>query len=424
MIIKIKDIYKHLFLMSIFYMYTKDLLDSLPGGLFKLFFYAVVFVGIVMFFLETLIQTKKADFFVMIGFLSYLVYIIYNGKVLSNKEQFSQGMLEYVLYTFYFLAAVFYIRKGNVVLSDLKRFIYLGDLISVLALVEYVSKTSIIPADNYSIYYFAGGYSSFRARVFCVSPMTLCMMLGLLLLLSCYFVIVERDNKDFIFKCSPIILLIGMLCTGSRGPLIGTMTGVCVLIGLNWMKEPLTRHRGIKTLFYGSIIILFLIILQINGGLATIRTGIEGIDNIIMRFSSSTDFSNEWGNVARLEIWTEYIGVFLNNFWNGIGIAQTSSTVVTNVRRVTESGLLKRLVETGMIGFILYIIGVLLPIVKNTIAKRAHDTVTSSEKLLIVSVFFAIGIEDIVLQMFADVMAMYIFWSIVAVYYVKVTWQK
>lgn len=417
--VKVVDIYKHLLMLSIFYMYTKDLWDTYTGSIFKYLFYIIVFFGIAMFALETIGKRRKSDVIIMAGFLGYACYIIYNGKVLSNKAQFSQGILEYILYTFYFLAAVYYIRRGRVELKDFKKFVYLGEFISLCALVEYISQTAIIPSDNYSIYYFAGGYSSFRAKVFCVSPMTLCMMLGFLFLLGCYFVFIERINSGFFIKYSPVILLIGMFCTGSRGPLIGTVGGLSVLIALNWIENPLTKKKGIQTLVAVFAALTFLFVLQMQGGLASIRTGIDGIDNIIKRFSSATDFNNEWGNAARLEIWTEYIGVFLHNFWNGIGIAQTSATVISNTRRVTESGLLKRLVETGIIGLLFYGLGVILTVGKFSIAKKTNDKVCNRERILTISVFVAIGIEDIVLQMFADVMAMYVFWVIIAAYYAK-----
>nr|WP_300324897.1 O-antigen ligase family protein [uncultured Anaerostipes sp.] len=411
--VRVKDLYKYIFLFTIFYMYTKTFWDTYLGPVGKVLFYGSVFLGIMSFFIDILFRPKGRNLLIVLGFTIYGIYIVLNGKILSNEAQFSQGMLEYILYTFYFLSSYYYIKKGKIKENAFKGFIYLGSGLSLLALYEYISRTSLIPDDTYSVYYFEGGYSSFRARVFCESPLTFCMMLGILFLFSTYLIIIKKNKQ---MSIPTILLLVGMFCTGSRGPLIGTLCGAVTIICLTWRAEPLTRKRAEKFLIGFWIAIAAVMIIAVAGEAGMIHTGITSIDNIIKRFSSSFDFTNEWGNVARLRIWTRYIEIFKQHFWIGIGIAQTSSTVLTNTLTVTESGLLKRLVETGFLGTILYLALVCLPIIM-IVCKKSSDHHTEDYKKLAIGLFVAVGIEDIVLQLFADVMSMYVFWSFIAMAY-------
>lgn len=414
--IKTKSIYKGLLLFSIIYVYTKALWDTYLGSPAKLLFYGTVFGGVLMYTVQTIISQRKTDLLILLGFISYGLYILYNGKTHSNSEQFSQGMLEYILYTYYFLACIFYVRKSNFKLTDFKALIYLGEILSLMAVFEYTTQKAIIAVTDYTIYYFEGGYSSFRAKVFCISPMTMCMMFGLLFLVSIELYYIEKIRCTGLLKISPFLFLVGMFCTGSRGPLIGTLCGGLLMYGLNWISNPITKNKGIRAICIFFIVLAFFMWTQFIGGISDFRTGIDLIDNIIKRFSSATDFANEWGNVARLRIWTKYIAIFKLNFENGIGIAQTSSTVASNTYGVTESGLLKRLVETGFCGMLFYIVGILFPLFYG-IYKNVIQPNDNKKWHFIIAVMVAVLIEDIILQLFADVMVMYVFWTLVAVVY-------
>lgn len=412
--IKIKSIYKSVFFLSIFYMYTKSLWDTYLGSFGKLLFYGIVFLGIIMFVFDAVIKKSREDIVVVIFFAVYVLYVVCNGKLMSNAAQFSQGMLEYILYTLYFLSSCYYVKKGNLTEAGMRKFVYLGMILSIFAIYEYITKTGLIPDNSYTIYYFDGGFSAYRARVFCESPMTLCMMLGILFLFALYLIYVKNNKKMII---PTVFLLIGMFCTGSRGPLIGALCGAVIIICLKWRKNPLTKKKAERTMVAFFSVIILLIILSILGRNGTISTGNELIDNAIKRFASATDFTNEWGNVARLRIWIRYIEVFKNHFWFGIGIAHTSSTVASNTLTVTESGLLKRLVETGFIGTLMYFSLVCLPIIYFSFRKKNKNREVNEYKIFTIALLVAVGIEDIVLQLFADVMSMYIFWAFIALMY-------
>lgn len=414
-----KLLYKYIFIFTLLYVYTKALWDTYLGAFGKYIFYGAVIIGIFMYALSSISNRRRKDLIVLCGFTIYAIYIFLNGKALSNSAQFSQGMLEYILYTFYFLSCSYYARKGEINENDLIKFVYLGAFLSLLAVYEYVTRSGLVPDSAYGVYYFAGGFSSFRARVFCVSPMSFCMMLGILFVFSFYMIIVNK-YKNLIIPS--VLILVGMFCTGSRGPLVGTVCGIIVMICLIWCRNPLTRKKAERTLllFLISLPLLLVLYVLVSSG---INTGIEQIDNVIKRFSTITDFTYEWGNVARLRIWSKYIEMFINNFWTGIGISQTSSTVATNILQVTESGILKRLVETGILGTLIYLGFICYPVIKYSVKKNNQRT-QSDFKMVIISLIVAIGVEEVVLQLFADVMNMYVFWTFIAIMYCQNQKQK
>ena len=189
-----------------------------------------------------------------------------------------------------------------------------------------------------------------------------------------------------------LTIIIGIFCTSSRGPLLATLLGAFVMWFIYSKDNPLTQKKVIKWFAAGMFVFVCIIIINLTGLGVTKSTGNQFIDTAIQRTISATD-TNEWGNMARLTIWDRYLKIFRDNFWTGIGIAKTSSGVSSNTYGVTESGLLKRLVETGFIGTILYYINFVLLMLVNAL-RKTNKSIKLHSFVIGVSVAIALKISS------------------------------
>ena len=147
-----------------------------------------------------------------------------------------------------------------------------------------------------------------------------------------------------------------------------------------------------------------------------VKTGIDGIDTIIKRFGNTFN-SKESGNTARIMIWTYYLNEFIVSPYIGRGIAITSNLVTNNLSHfnglftiaVAESGLLTRLVETGLIGTVLYYVFI-IKCAKNSFKRKvyANNRLLNLNNILVIGVLIIFFLEDIILQISTDIFANFI----------------
>ncbi len=405
--VKFKKIIPFLLL---FYILNKNLFDGITFGVSKYLFYAVVGMGSVLGLSAMLRFSELRK--IVISFIIYCGIVIVNGIFFSNRQQFTFGVKAYIIYFLPFFALLYFMQGSHDYTKLFKCVGIWGGITSVLAVYEYVARQSVLPWFEGMIYIFENGSTAYRATVFIGSPMVLGIALGFSLIFCFYFL--HKERKWYYLLLIGLNLL-GLLCTGSRGPLVLSLLGVGGLYILFYRQG--TVSRKVITTFVsivagGALILLPFILFP------KLSTGIEQIDFLIYRVTSTLDFSNEWGNVARLQIWEYYIRQILKQPLLGYGIGSVNAEVVSNIPIAfdgfyainPESGVLARFVETGFIGATSYY--VLLYLCIKTGLKHvflAPKKVAENSSLIAVAgVLVMIFMEDMILQISLDIFCVFI----------------
>lgn len=409
--IKLSRIHSMIIYFIVFYMLNKNLWDYFFGSLVKNIYYALIVVFGIIEIIRLSINKKYR--FPTICFILYAIVILVNGYILSNTEQRQVGYMEYLIYPMCFFALL-YFEKTHFNYSNLiHKLMIWGGVTSFLAMYEYISKKPILSTGSTRIYTYYDGTSSYRAGVFIGSPMILAIVLGVMLVIAFYFYHFEK-KKRYLFLI--VLLLLGIIFTGSRAPLISAIAGILLMYYSFSKYNKAGRKTQISLMIGFFVSVLFLLFLSIAPDFST---GITFVDNTISRFSSVFNFSSEWGNKERLLRWAYYINVFKHNCLTGIGIATTSAEVQTNINVTahgitTESGILARLVETGIIGtlpYYFFFLGFSILALKEM---RKYIKCGFNEYFVVVGILCLFLIEDIVLQISLDIFGTFIIYLIIA----------
>lgn len=391
----------------IFYVLNKNLWDWLFGGIAKNLYYFIVAIGTILCILHYF--NNRSFRGILFLFFLYCFVIISNGMLLANSEQFSVGIIEYITYPLSFFALLYYMKDKTDYYALYKSLMRWGVITSIIAIYEFIVRKSILPDFEGRIYTFDNGASSYRSTAFIGSPMMLGVVLGAIFIITVYYHYIQK-NKKYIKYIA--LDLVGILCTGSRGPLIASLLGVVFMYYYFYKKDGIKKKNFLMITFAVVIAILFLFIVMI---FPDFSTGIETVDFMIYRVTSALNFSSEWGNVERLSRWSYYINRFFNKPITGYGIATTSAAVQSNSMVTlhgitTESGILARLVETGLFGFLTYF-AFLIKIIKNGCSNTIDKNSTILFVFGIVAMFL---IEDVILQISLDLFCTFILWFALA----------
>ena len=141
---------------------------------------------------------------------------------------------------------------------------------------------------------------------------------------------------------------------------------------------------------------------------------------MISRFSSVFN-TKEYGNAERLTLWAYYLNKFSQKPIMGYGIATTSALIATNTYAtynniVTESGVIARLVETGLMGTLTYYC-FMLTVLESSIQgslKTKYEGTYRNTAIFVIGVVVLILLEDIILQISLDLFCTFALWMILA----------
>ena len=396
----------------IFYVFNKNLFDLVTFGLAKTVYYTIVFIGTALCMIKLALNSKYRK--IVISFVLYVTVIIVNGLLYADAEHMSVGMIEYITYPLAFFALLYYFKAVNNYYKLFLRVIYWSGITSVLAVIEYLTKRSLLTQTASSMYTYYDGVSSFRAVVFVGSPMMLGILLAVSLIVAVYFVNVYK--KKNIYKII-MLDLVGLMATGSRGPLLFCIIGISVMYIYFFKQKIVGKNTFIRISFLIIILFLFVMILIIKPDFSV---GIPAIDTLISRFSSVFN-TKEYGNAERLTLWSYYLNKFSKKPIMGYGIATTSALISTNAYAtynnvVTESGVIARLVETGIMGTLTYY-GFIFVVLKSSIQgslKKKYKGTYRNTAIFVVGVVVLILLEDIILQISLDLFCTFALWLILA----------
>lgn len=413
--IRLKDIYRVITYYMIFYVLNKNLFDLLSRGITKYLYYPIV----ALFGLLGLIKCIKTKYYrnITFSFVFYALFIIFNAFITFDKERFSIGIIEYITYPLVFFSLLFLFHgfeNGEQINKLIYSLFCWSFITSILAVYEYLSRKPVLSIYGAYIYYFSDGTNAYRAGVFIGSPMVLAVILGMITVLIVYDFKVEQKNKFIILI---IVNLMGIFATCSRGPLLFTIVSIGFLYFFLLWKNLLDRNT-IFRLFVACFLLCILVCILFFGG---VKTGISSIDTLIARFGSTLNVKED-GNNARLMIWKYYLGRFVEHPFIGHGVSATSNLVSNNLSHfngyftitVAESGVITRLVETGIIGFALYSV-FLWNCLKIVVKKKNKNSCRKMKYSNILSICFVLifVLEDIILQISTDMFANFIFFMLI-----------
>ena len=413
-----RNIKNYLLYYMIIYILNKNLWDHFLGSLSKGLYYGVLFVCAIGGVYKLIVRKESRR--VVIFFLIYVAVVAINGLLIANDEQRPVGFMEYLVYPLSFFAILFCMERKKDYRQIMTLYVYWAAITSILVMIEYIRKAPLISSmENYEYHYYNGKsiITAYRPIAFIGSPMILAIFLGIGVLVCVYLSEFENQKKTRVLI---LIILIGILATGSRAPLLSTVIGIAAMY---YYKEKV--GRGNRKFLIGCLIAIFglLFLFVFTFVFPNFKTGISFIDTVYSRFATTLDFKQEWGNVERLARWSYYLDRFVKNPVVGYGIASTSAAVASNTFATihgvtTESGIIGRLVETGVVGCIPYycMFFSAISLSYRKLKAYAKNRVNSTFFLLIGTVILFL-VEDAVLQVSLDIFATFVIWLFIAYAY-------
>lgn len=289
--ISISKLHRIILYFMIFYVFNKNLFDFVTFNITKSVYYVVVFIGAEICLTKLILNSKYRK--IAMAFILYVGVILANGLLYADAEHMSVGVIEYITYPLVFFALLYYFKSINDYYRLFLSIIYWSGLTSILAVVEYITKKSLLTQTASSMYTYYNGLSSFRAVVFVGSPMMLGILLAVSLLVTVYFVNAYKNKK--LYKII-VLDLLGLMATGSRGPLLFCFVGIVIMYVYFFKLRMVGKSTFIKILLLVMVAFSFTMVLLIN---PEFSIGIPEVDTLISRFSSVFN-TKEYGNAERL----------------------------------------------------------------------------------------------------------------------------
>ena len=390
------------FALCLLYVLMRPFLTNYITPLYKYLFILLLLVGlgVALVHKSTIMKIGSLE---MTLCLAFYIYALLNAAFLGGQELLGYTFERYIFYTVPLFVFAYF---GNKINWD-RVFAFLmwfGIIDSAISLIEFITKKQMFPMSNgesnvemitmagtkiLRTYGLQGNYF-LLAEILCV-----CGLASLWLY--------EKKNQKVYFY-SFLFISVGILSTGSRGYYV-SYGGAMVFMYLYIRKRRgLNVNTLIKTLvFFVTILILLYILFFTN-----VITGIGFVDSILSRIRMIIDWTGDSSNSARIEHWINALKRWKENplFGNG---ACCTDTRYSKYVAVTESGILKRLVELGIFGTALQYLTMFVPL-RQSIIKKRKGTLTEDAPCLygILVCFF---IEDIVLQRYTALEYTIISWT-------------
>ncbi len=373
---------------------------------FKYLILVTVMIGI-MGYIITLMKSKHSDFgktrFFIMFILLESIFLIYSLAA-KNSSQRMLALYQYCFYTLIFCGCIYYTRKANVekVFNILR---YIGVMLSVLSIFELISKKYFVPVDEWYGKVNYGGSWFLRAKVFSGSPMVYGLIMALLSIIAFDK---YHKSKKMVDLLVFVIDIVGLAASFSRGPYVSFVVGIIVYILID---EKTNRKKVFKYIF-GSLIFIAVLVIVIEVGSKTNPTLslLKARLFSIFQWSGSATWSS---NSSRLSIWRDSVKVLFDgsNWLTGIGAAATGARTMDSGGFVTESGLLRRLVEFG-IPVALFFYTFLIGIIRFGYEKSKKSG--NPYLMLEVAAIVCILVEDVTLQITEEISITFFLWFFIA----------
>lgn len=372
------------------------------------FIFTVAFFGVsVLFFAKFIhknVHSKKIIHLLEI-YCFFSIYVMMNALIQDTNVQIVRAFYEYILYVTVFFAMAYLLKRCD--LSKISKYISLsGSIVVLLSWYEYFSKTYLISNHDYSASILYGGTYAFRACVFSRSVLAHGVILGVYAIFFYYRYMSENKTSYFI---ATVISYISILTTSSRGPLVSTGIALLIMFMMDARQSGRKSLKNYRAIFLLAIAVILIIIFLTSSFLTTN----EMINYFLIRMRNIINWKGDGGNVGRIERWHEALSWFNMNPIFGIGPSKTGSWGAASIG-VTESGVLKRLCELGIVGFILHYLFVALILVN---AIKSYKFLNITKQRIFICYFgllIAVLINDCILQSTEEIMVSFIMWTALA----------
>ena len=404
--IKTSSFYYFLYGITLIYILTFGLWDSI-SQVPKYVFNVVMIFSISMFLITEFCKRRTVmNRNTLLLYMLSMAYYVLNAVSLTDKRLISNGLYSYLYYQLLVVAWLYALKKINVrkLFSLFEAF---GVVSSVLGVHEVQTGKLLLGGTAYGKSF--SNYYIVRAVVFSGSFLTLGMFLAICVIISFFQ---YESTKKMIHIFSMIMCLIGLIVTSSRGPLVATI--VCLILIYLLFDTPnfKTRARKVITLFLTIAVLLIVFLLLAN----TVMKNNYYVSYLRNRFQSIFDWTNESGNVGRVNRWALFRKMFSKNWLFGIGIggSGTRAAQLTGALN-TESGVLKRLLELGIFGSVIYYLFI-FDILKSGFRYYLICTKTRKNSAILagLAIIIAILIEETIMQITETIMVSSVFWMFIA----------
>ena len=326
-------------------------------------------------------------FFLMVNWFTILLL-----GTIHNYDTFEKGITQYILFPLVFIVAAK--RVSYINFQKLFRFIVIINIPNLLgSFYEHISGNYILTTSH--IQYLQDG--AIRTAAFVGDMISLPLILGFCTLVVLYMSI---TTKKPIYLFLSIIYAAGTFISQSRGPFMAMVIGAIVMLVLlsnkNSTKSIIGKNSIVALMFITLLLwaAYYLIVQTTFFDNTFFADFAERIRTIFIWDNSNGDASN----ATRVEIWLNMFDLFMTNPWVGIGIGTTGSDRLVTIG-ATESALIKRLVEIGVVGTVVNLSMYLIML--RTALLNIRDTLSIEEKeikIVLFSIVVVVLIEGIVLQ--------------------------
>lgn len=376
------------------HMFYKVVLDNYTGGVLNISLFITVCVMFALYFTNKYPNIRSK--YVMISFTMYVLYIAYSALTDSESEYVSRGVYEYGFYQMILFVAAFIVSKVSKekLLKEVVIFCFPFAAVAVLCAFTYTQTPST------PMY----GDTAMRIAGIARSPLSLGMLSGIYSLFAFTQVRISGNRWYYIPMATGFL---AMIVSGSRGSMVAFAAGFLLYLLLDCISR--RGKEAIKIVVIAAVILTILSILFFTSDLHFRN---ENINTMYLRIKRIVDWNGDAGNVGRLETWKKWLGVFKDNFWIGIGMSRTGSWG-PDTMGVTESGVLRHLVELGFVGSMLYYNLICSCLISTLYTLKKEKRRPDYFVFLCISIIVLVLVEEMVLQITEEItVAFFLWWAL------------
>lgn len=397
------------FYTCLLYLLMRPVLTDYVSELFKYFFLlcALWSIFIVVANRKMMKFLGKTEFFLCALFV---VYTVITSLVYGGYELFRLSAERYIFYMFPIL--IFPCIRDRLNWDRMLAFMaHFGVIDSLISFIEFFTLKQIFPVsgvENTRVLQFNGSIRTYGLNgSYFILAEILCLC-GLAALYLAKF----RRKKWYLINF--VVISAGVFSTGTRGFYVAYFIGVLILYFADgrslWNRKKVIR----------MLVILFLSFVGLWILVGTdFLTGNSIIDKLLIRARSIFNWTTENANVTRIRLWKTALENWKSHILFGNG-PDCTSTSYWKALPVTESGLLKRLVELGLVGTILQLSTMFYPLIKGLKRYRVSQN-KNPLTIFMIALLGSFLFEDLILQMYTGLEYTILIWSAIAfVYYFSV----
>lgn len=367
----------------------------------KYLFNGLMVFEILLYFLTVLKNKKttmKKDTTILYAFS--IIYFSFSALAFSDQRVIVNGLYSYVYYQLLIFAWIFALRKLNIV-KLFPVFEVIGIISSLLGVYEVMSGSLLLGGKAFGKSF--GGSYVVRAVVFSGSFLTLGMFLAIIIIIAFYMYQSQKRVRHLICMC---ICILGLFMTSSRGPMVATAVGLIVVYLFVDTASFKKRVQRVVSLIFIIVAVSFVFFLIAN----TVMKDNFYFSYLQMRLSSILDWTGESGNVGRVSRWNQFSQLFSQHWLFGTGIGSSGTRAAELIGALnTESGVLKRLLELGVIGFTIYY-SMIISVLQYGIRYYRRNIEKKPVIVVAFAVVTSILVEECIMQITETIMVSVLFW--------------